>query len=88
MFPIDLTAGGQLDLAKNRMVVGGNHFQLLDEIDPNKNNLVGAAVLHTAEEGKVGCLLRLEPNRDAKVRVPHSCAHIPIDFRSPSSCVD
>ncbi|KAL1670345.1 adaptin N terminal region-domain-containing protein [Schizophyllum commune] len=67
VFPIDLTAGGQLDLAKNRMVVGGNHFQLLDEIDPNKNNLVGAAVLHTAEEGKVGCLLRLEPNRDAKL---------------------
>ncbi|KAJ7103531.1 adaptin N terminal region-domain-containing protein [Mycena belliarum] len=67
VFPIELTSVGQLDLVKHRQVVGGNRLNVLDEIDPNPNNIVAAGVLHMSVEGKVGCLLRLEPNREAKL---------------------
>ena len=67
VFPVALTSAGQLDITKNRQVVSGHRLNLLDDIDPNPNNLVGAGVLHMSVEGKVGCLLRLEPNREAKV---------------------
>ena len=68
VFPIELNAAGQLDLTKQREVVTGHRLNILDEIDPNPNNIVAAGVLHMSVEGKVGCLLRLEPNREAKVR--------------------
>ncbi|KND94638.1 AP-2 complex subunit alpha-2 [Tolypocladium ophioglossoides CBS 100239] len=42
--------------------VEGFRWRLLDMVDPNPKNLVGASVLHTSEGGKFGCLLRLEPN--------------------------
>ncbi|RDB28424.1 AP-2 complex subunit alpha [Hypsizygus marmoreus] len=67
IFPIDLNSAGQLDLAKHKQVVSGHRLNLLDDIDPNPNNLVAAGVLHMSVEGKVGCLLRLEPNREAKL---------------------
>lgn len=68
VFPVELNAAGQLDLVKNRQVVSGHNLNVLDGIDPNPNNIVAAGVLHMYVEGKVGCLLRLEPNREAKVR--------------------
>lgn len=37
------------------------------QIDPNPVNAVAAGVLHMSAGGKVGCLLRLEPNKDAKL---------------------
>ncbi|KAJ3800721.1 adaptin N terminal region-domain-containing protein [Lentinula aff. detonsa] len=67
IFPITLNSTGQLDLPKFRQAVTGHRFNLLDGVDPNPNNLVGAGVLHTSVEGKVGCLLRLEPNKEAKL---------------------
>ena len=67
VFPIPLDSAGYLDLPRNRQVVSGNGFDILDGVDPNPSNIVGAAVLHTSVDGKVGCLLRLEPNREAKV---------------------
>ena len=67
IFPVELTAAGQLDLTKHRQVVSGHRLNVLEDIDPNPNNVVGAGVLHMSVEGKVGCLLRLEPNREAKV---------------------
>jgi len=67
IFPVELTSAGQLDLTKNRQVISGHRLNVLEDIDPNPNNLVGAGVLHMSVEGKVGCLLRLEPNREAKV---------------------
>ncbi|KAI1851743.1 hypothetical protein JX265_010977 [Neoarthrinium moseri] len=45
-----------------RKTVSGFRWGILDGVDPNQKNLVGASVLHTAEGGKFGCLLRLEPN--------------------------
>ena len=68
ILPITLDATGNIDIAKQRQVVAGHGFQILDGVDPNPNNIVGAGILHTAEDGKVGCLLRLEPNKEAKVR--------------------
>lgn len=67
VFPVLLDSAGNVDLARNRQVISGNHLEILEDIDPNPNNLVGAGVLHTSVDGKVGCLLRLEPNREAKV---------------------
>ncbi|KAK0245696.1 adaptin N terminal region-domain-containing protein [Armillaria nabsnona] len=67
VFSVDLTSSGQLDLAKNSRVVAGHHLNVLDDIDPNQNNIVAAGVLHTSVDGKVGCLLRLEPNQEAKL---------------------
>ncbi|KAJ5035586.1 uncharacterized protein L3040_008051 [Drepanopeziza brunnea f. sp. 'multigermtubi'] len=45
-----------------RKTINGFRWGVLDGVDPNKKNFVGASVLHTAEGGKFGCLLRLEPN--------------------------
>ncbi|GAA5898887.1 hypothetical protein JCM6882_004023 [Rhodosporidiobolus microsporus] len=68
IFPIALDAQtGKVDVAKNRRVVGGTKMGVLDGIDPNANNIVAAGVLHMAQGGKVGCLLRLEPNAEAKL---------------------
>ncbi|KAJ7487600.1 adaptin N terminal region-domain-containing protein [Mycena galericulata] len=56
VFPIELSSLSR-----------GHRLNVLDEIDPNPNNIVAAGVLHMSAEGKVGCLLRLEPNREAKL---------------------
>ncbi|PMD61967.1 Adaptor protein complex AP-2 alpha subunit [Hyaloscypha bicolor E] len=45
-----------------RETVEGFRWGVLDGVDPNKKNFVGASVLHTGDGGKFGCLLRLEPN--------------------------
>ncbi|KAF1968816.1 Adaptor protein complex AP-2 alpha subunit [Bimuria novae-zelandiae CBS 107.79] len=49
-----------------RRVVQGFKWGILDGVDPNPKNLVGATVLHTSD-GKFGCLLRLEPNMDTQM---------------------
>lgn len=69
IFPIDLTSAGQLDLTKHRQIISGHRLNVLEDIDPNPNNIVGAGVLHMSVDGKVGCLMRLEPNREAKVSI-------------------
>ncbi|KIJ26918.1 hypothetical protein M422DRAFT_191591 [Sphaerobolus stellatus SS14] len=67
IFPVALDSAGHIDIAKNKKVVAGHRFGVLDDIDPNPVNLVAAGVLHTSEAGKVGCLVRVEPNREAKL---------------------
>jgi len=67
VFPIALNDVGQADTIKNRNIISGHRFTLLDDIDPNPANLVAAGVLHTSTGGKVGCLIRLEPNSEAKL---------------------
>lgn len=39
---------------------------LLEGIDPNIENFVCAGIIHTSNV-QVGCLLRLEPNKQAQV---------------------
>lgn len=46
--------------------LSGFGMQLLKGIDPNADNFVCAAILHTRTQ-QIGCLLRLEPNRQAQV---------------------
>jgi len=44
----------------------GFGMESLDDIDPNPENFVGAGIIKT-KTAQVGCLLRLEPNKQAKV---------------------
>jgi AP-2 complex subunit alpha len=67
IFPIRVDSSGNIDSAKQQKVVSGARFQLLPDVDPNPTNIVAAGVLHMSAGGKVGCLIRVEPNRDAKV---------------------
>lgn len=60
----------ELTSAFVRSTVEGFKWGILDGVDSNSKNLVGASVLHTAGGGKFGCLLRLEPNYSTQVRTP------------------
>ena len=52
--------------------VMGFGMQILEGIDPNPENYVCAGILHTKGQ-QIGCLMRLEPNRQALVRITGSC---------------
>ncbi|KAI0068192.1 Adaptor protein complex AP-2 alpha subunit [Artomyces pyxidatus] len=67
VFPMHLTSQNEIDREKQRNVVLGYRLNVLADVDPNPNNIVGAGVLHMSVDGKVGCLMRLEPNREAKL---------------------
>lgn len=56
-------------LLRARRVLSRAGFAQLPGIDKNPANLVGAGVLHTSQMGNVGCLLRLELNRQSGVRM-------------------
>ncbi|KAL5352540.1 hypothetical protein V496_04529, partial [Pseudogymnoascus sp. VKM F-4515 (FW-2607)] len=58
---------GRFDAQGVRRTVEGFKWGVLDGVDPNARNIVGASVLHTSEVGKVGCLLRLEPNYETQM---------------------
>lgn len=58
--------GYDLDTANTRRLIAGFKWGILDGVDPNARNFVGATVLHTSS-GKFGCLMRLEPNHQNKV---------------------
>jgi AP-2 complex subunit alpha len=73
VLPINLDESGGVDLVKNKKILTGHGFSLLQDVDPNPLNLVGAGVLHTSSAGKIGCLLRVEPNKVAKVRSYQYC---------------
>jgi len=68
IFPISLSKSGELNHDRHKEVISGQKLSILSDVDPNLNNLVGAGILHASTDGKVGCLFRLEPNREAKVR--------------------
>jgi AP-2 complex subunit alpha len=57
----------KMDDSFTRGTVAGFRWGVLQGVDPNAKNFVGASVLHTSEGGKFGCLLRLEPNYDSMV---------------------
>lgn len=52
--------------AYTRRAVEGFAWKILDGVDPNSNNIVGCSVIQF-ETGKIGCLLRLEPNYEKSV---------------------
>jgi len=45
-----------------KKVVEGFNWSILEGVDPNAKNVVGATVLRTTEGNNFGCLMRLEPN--------------------------
>ena len=57
---------GMGDAAWTKRVAEAFGWGVLRGIDPNEKNVVGASVLHTGL-GKLGCLLRLEPNWETQV---------------------
>ncbi|XP_037708752.1 AP-2 complex subunit alpha isoform X2 [Drosophila subpulchrella] len=59
-------AAQPLDLAGARNKLMGFGMQLLDQVDPNPDNMVCAGIIHTQSQ-QVGCLMRLEPNKQAQM---------------------
>ena len=57
---------GRLDEKWTRKIVEGFKWRILSGVDPNTQNIVGCAV-YQVEGGKIGGLLRLEPNFEQKV---------------------
>ncbi|CAG8717850.1 14828_t:CDS:2 [Cetraspora pellucida] len=56
-----------INLSGARTIILGFKFEILEEVDPNPTNIVGASVLHTSGGGMFGCLMRLEPNIEAQM---------------------
>ncbi|KZT44370.1 Adaptor protein complex AP-2 alpha subunit [Sistotremastrum suecicum HHB10207 ss-3] len=67
IFAIQLDATGRINHSRYRKIMTGARLTILDDVDPTPTNIVAAGVLHTLKDGKVGCLLRLEPNQEAKL---------------------
>lgn len=59
-------SNGPMETAAIKTKLLGFGMQLLEGIDPNPENFVCAAIIHTRTQ-QIGCLLRLEPNRQAQV---------------------
>ncbi|KAI9302501.1 adaptin N terminal region-domain-containing protein [Cunninghamella echinulata] len=58
-----------IKLEKVNHLLRGFRFGLLQGVDPNPNNFVGVGVIHAGSEGgKIGALIRLEPNLEQNVR--------------------
>ncbi|KAL2088948.1 hypothetical protein ACEWY4_015847 [Coilia grayii] len=55
-----------MDTEVTKAKIIGFGVALLDGVDPNPSNFVGAGVIHT-KTTQVGCLLRLEPNTQAQM---------------------
>lgn len=59
-------AAQPMDTTSTRTKLLGFGMQLLDGIDPNPDNFVCAGIIHTRTQ-QIGCLLRLEPNKQAQM---------------------
>ena len=62
-------AVGLLDLQELERRVGGLGLRVLPGLDPSGNGVVAAGILNCVELGKVGCMVRLEVNKDHEVRL-------------------
>ncbi|EST06060.1 Clathrin/coatomer adaptor, adaptin-like, N-terminal [Kalmanozyma brasiliensis GHG001] len=67
IFGFKLSSAGEVDVGRQKRVLEGARLGVLDGVDANPANSVAAGVLHMRDAGKVGCLLRLEPNKEAKL---------------------
>ena len=70
--------GFDISSDSTRRMLQGFKWGVLDGVDPNAKNFVGATVVHTVG-GKYGCLLRLEPNSENKVSWREACSVV--EFR-------
>lgn len=67
--------------------IEGFRWRLLERVDPNPKNFVGAGVLHTSGGGKFGCLMRLEPNYETQVGLPFPCPFSSLFPRLSLACL-
>ena len=51
----------------------GYGVSVIEGVDPNADNFVSAGIINTRST-LIGCLLRLEPNKETKVSHTHNCA--------------
>lgn len=56
----------RMDRTFTNETVGQFRWKVLEGVDPNEKNIVGASVVHVAG-GKLGALVRLEPNYESKM---------------------
>lgn len=63
------SATTDIDLGRVRNLLTGMKFGVCHGADPNPNNIVAAGIVNTVSTGKVGCLIRLEPNMERQVRL-------------------
>uniref|UniRef100_A0A8D0NP34 AP-2 complex subunit alpha n=1 Tax=Sus scrofa TaxID=9823 RepID=A0A8D0NP34_PIG len=56
-----------MDTEVTKAKIIGFGSALLEDVDPNPANFVGAGIIHT-KTSQIGCLLRLEPNLQAQVK--------------------
>jgi AP-2 complex subunit alpha len=66
-------------------ILSGFNFKVLEGVDPNPLNHVCAGIYSCTSAGKIGCLLRLEPNVDQQVRLPFSPSED--EFLTISRCI-
>jgi hypothetical protein len=52
----------------------GFGWSSLSNIDPNVENFCGAGIIHTSQQ-QFGCLYRLEPNKQAQVKLIENIYH-------------
>ncbi|KAF9433906.1 hypothetical protein BGZ76_008832, partial [Entomortierella beljakovae] len=57
-------SGEKINLERARIVLINNRMGICDNVDPKPGNFVATGVFNSSLSGKVGCLLRLEPNRE------------------------
>ncbi|GJJ72783.1 AP-2 complex subunit alpha [Entomortierella parvispora] len=57
-------APDRIDLEKARSILVNNRLGICENVDPKPGNFVATGVFNTSMSGKVGCLLRLEPNKE------------------------
>ena len=50
----------------------GFGMSVLQNVDPNPENFVCTGIMHT-KNAQIGCLMRLEPNKQAQVRTAGVC---------------
>ena len=58
-----------INMQQTHAAITACNLKVLDGVDPNANNYVGAGIYSCTSLGKVGCLLRLEPNLEQQVRL-------------------
>ncbi|ESO10058.1 hypothetical protein HELRODRAFT_109416 [Helobdella robusta] len=59
-------ASAPLDAENLKTKLSGFGFSTLSNVDPNVENFVGAGIIHTVAQ-QIGCLLRLEPNKQVQM---------------------
>jgi AP-2 complex subunit alpha len=60
-------SGSNIDLEKVRKVVSGFQLQILENLDPNPDNIVSAGIFNMSQGVKDGILVRVEPIKDKQI---------------------